>query len=179
MKTLLRNLSVVLVLFTASLVYGAVSPVKVTVFKSTGGVAFTGVTDPNGCFATGPLAAGNYIVQFNSKNPTVTDNAYALVVSSGNMKVSANAVAGAAFHGGGVAMRVKVGAGLNVTGQIVPENGEAKIMVWVPTMPGSNMGGHWAEKGSADEIFSRTRGIIHRYSLVKMQEHTDVGLTGH
>jgi len=179
MKTLLRSLLLVLVVFTASLAYGAVPPMKVTVFNSSGAVAFQGMTDSSGSFATASLAPGRYIVQFNSKNEALRDNTYALVISAGDKKVVANAVSGKMFAGGGVAMKVNVGSGLNITGNIASAtgaDGNTKIMVWVPAMPGTNMGAHWAEKGSADEVFSRTRGIIHRYSLVKMQDHNDKGL---
>jgi hypothetical protein len=177
MKTLLRSLFVVLVLFTASLAFGAFSPVKVTVFNSSGAVAFTGTTDSNGTFATPSLAPGRYIVQFNSRN--LQDNSYAVVISAGNKKVVANTVSGQQFAGGGVAMRVSVGGGLSITGNVIPAtnaDGSAKIMVWVPQILGSSMPAHWAEQGSADEMTSRTRGIIHRYSLVKMQDHNDRGL---
>jgi hypothetical protein len=149
---------------------------KVTVFKTGGGVAYQGMTDSNGTFVTPSLAPGRYIVQFNSTNAALSDDTYAMVVSAGNAKVSANSVAGKMFARGGVAMKVNVGAGLNIAGQIVSESdASAKMLVWIPTMPGSNFPGHWAEKGSAEEMLSRTRGIIHRYSLVKMQDHTDVG----
>ena len=178
MKTSLRNLFLFLVFFTASLAYGAVPQMKVTVFNSNGGVAFTGRTDSNGTFTTASLAPGHYIVQFNSNNAALSDNTYALVVSAGNTKMVANAVSGKMFARGGVAMKMNIGTGLNITGQIASEtgaDGNAKVMVWIPTMPGSNMPGHWAEKGSAEEVLSRTRGIIQRYSLVKMQDHNDVG----
>lgn len=177
MKTLVRTLLVVLALFTVSLAYGAVSQMKVTVFKAGGGVAYTGATDSNGSFTTPSLAPGRYIVQFNSNN--LQDNSYALVISAGMKKVVANSVSGAQFAGGGVAMRISVGGGLNISGNVISAtnpDGSAKIMVWVPQMLGSNMPAHWAEKGSADEMTSRTRGIIHRYSLVKMQDHNDRGL---
>jgi hypothetical protein len=179
MKTLLRGLFLLVVVFTASLAYGAVPHMKVTVFHSNGAVAFTGMTDSNGSFATTSLAPGRYIVQFNSMNAAAKDNTYALVISAGSKKVVADAVAGKMFAGGGVAMKLDVGAGLNITGQIASAtgpDGSTIALVWVPPMLGSNKPGHWAEKGSADEVFSRTRGIIHRYSLVKMQDHNDRGL---
>lgn len=177
MKTRARSLLLCLVFFTASLAYGAVPHMKVTVFNSNGAVVFTGTTDSNNSFATERLAPGRYIVQFNSKN--ATDPAYAVVVSAGNKKVLANGVSGKTFAGGGVAMRVSVADGLNITGHIASEtnaDGSTKVLVWVPQMLGNSIPAHWAEKGSADEVTSRTRGIIHRYSLVKMQDHNDRGL---
>ena len=176
MKTMVRSLLVVLALFTASLAY-AVPQMKVTVFKAGGGVAYTGTTDSSGSFTTSSLAPGRYIVQFNSSN--LHDNSYALVISAGMKKVVANSVSGEQFAGGGVAMRISAGGGSNITGNVISAtnpDGSAKTMVWVPQMLGSNMPAHWSEKGSADEMTSRTRGIIHRYSLVKMQDHNDRGL---
>jgi len=177
MKTRMRSLLLCLVFFAASMAYGAVPRMKVTVFNSNGTVAYTGTTDSSGSFATSRLAPGHYIVQFNASN--ATDPAYAVVVSAGNKKVLANGVSGKTFAGGGVAMRVSVGDGLNITGQIASEtsaDGTIRTLVWVPQMLGSSMPAHSAEKGSADEVMSRTRGIIHRYSLVKMQDHNDRGL---
>lgn len=177
MKTALRNLFLLFVFFTASVALAAVPPIHVIVSNASGELAFKGTTDANGTFATANLKPGHYVVQFKAKGADVKDNSYALVVAAGSKKVVANAVSGSMFTGGGVAMRVDVGGGLNITGNIASAvAGESPAtMVWVPAMPGSNMPAHWAVKGSADEIFSRTRGIIQRYSLVKMQDHTDVG----
>jgi hypothetical protein len=180
MKTTLRNLWLLVVFCAASVAYGGVSPMNVIVSDASGAVAFKGTTTANGTFTTGSLKPGHYVVQFKAKNGAVRESSYAVVVSAGNKKIVANAVPGQTFTGGGAAMRVDVGAGLSIAGQVISESaiadGSAKIMVWVPMMPGSQLPAHWAEKGSADEIFSRTRGIIHRYSLVKMQDHNDVGL---
>ena len=179
MKTAFRNLFLLFVFFAASLASAAVPPIRVIVSNASGELAFKGTTDANGTFATANLKPGHYVVQFKAKNDAVKDNSYALVVSAGSKKVVANGVSGRMFTGGGVAMRVEVGDGLNITGNIASAvagaDGNSTTMVWVPMMPGSNMPAHWAVKGSADEIFSRTRGIIQRYSLVKMQDHTDVG----
>src|SRR6478672_978991 len=153
MKTRAHSFLLCLVFFTASLAYGAVPHMKVTVFNSNGSVAFTGTTNSDGSFSTERLSPGRYIVQFNSKN--AMDPAYAVVVSAGNSKVLANGVSGKLFAGGGVAMRVTVGDGLKVTGQIASEtgaDGSIKSLVWVPPMLGTGMPGHWAEKGSADEV---------------------------
>lgn len=174
MNTLVRSLLLTLALSIASLAYGGVSDLKVTVFDSHGAVAFTGVTDSSGTFVTPTLAPGRYIVQFNSNR--AKDPSYALVIAAGHKKVYANGVAGQTFAGGGVAMKLTVESGLNIAGNVAVDSGDGKVLVWVPPMLGTNMPGHWAEKGSADEVLSRTRGIIHRYSLVKMQDHNDRGL---
>ena len=177
MKTALRNLFLLFVFVTASLASAAVPPMRVIVSNASGELAFKGTTDANGTFATANLRPGHYVVQFKAKSADVKDSSFALIVSAGSKKVVANAVSGSMFTGGGVAMRVDVGDGLNITGNIASAAAGASpvTMVWVPTMPGSNMPAHWAVKGSADEISSRTRGIIPRDSLVKIQEHTDVG----
>ena len=44
-----------------------------------------------------------------------------MVVSAGKKKVIATGVSGEKFHGGGVAMRVNVGPGLKITGQVANE----------------------------------------------------------
>ena len=48
-------------------------------------------------------------------------NLYAIVVSAGTKKVTAATLPGEKFAGGGVALRLVVGAGLNITGQVAPE----------------------------------------------------------
>ena len=58
-------------------------------------------------------------MQFTSKDSSVKGGQYSIVVAAGKKKVVANAVAGEKFLGGGVAMKVEVGAGLNITGQVV------------------------------------------------------------
>ena len=127
--------------------YGAVPTINVTVSDASGKPAFKGATNANGTFATANLKPGNYVVQFNSTNAAVKGKHYAVVVSAGAKKVSANAVAGEKFAGGGVAMKVSVGAGLNITGQVSAEADGAmksgKKMVWIPPQLGSNMPGHW------------------------------------
>src|SRR2546423_4371590 len=153
MKTRARGLLLCLIFFTASLAYGAVPRMKVTVFNSNRTVAFTGTTDSNGSFVTERLAPGNYIVQFNSID--ASDPAYAVVVSAGNKKVLANGVSGKMFAGGGVAMRVNVGNGLNITGQVASggnAGGSIKILGWGPTKLGRSRPAHWAGKGAGDEV---------------------------
>src|SRR3712207_1026193 len=115
---------------------------SVTVSDPAGKVAYKGKTAGNGTFATGVLAPGEYVVQFNGA--AKKGETYALVVSAGKQKVTANSVDGAQFGAGGVAMKVKVGKGLNITGQIadatqVATSGNTKVKImngrryfWVP-----------------------------------------------
>jgi hypothetical protein len=171
MKNVIRSAVLILLFLAAFMAYGGVPPMKVTVSDAGGIASFKGAINSNGVFATGNLKPGNYVVQFNANSAAVKGNYYALVVSAGTKKVVADSVAGEKFAGGGVAMRVAVGAGLNITGQVANvkvTNG--KILVWIPPMLGSNMPGHWAEKGSAEEISSRTRGIVPRENLQKIHE---------
>jgi hypothetical protein len=173
MKNMIRNTFLSLLLMAASLAYGAVPAVNVTVSDAGGKAAYKGATNPTGAFATAKLQPGNYTVQFNSSNAELKGKQYALVVAAGKKKVSAN-VAGEKFAGGGVAMKVDVGAGLNITGQVAAQTGpvskSGKKMVWIPPMLGSNMPGHWAEEGSAEEIASRTRDTVRKERIQNLQE---------
>jgi hypothetical protein len=69
-------------------------------------------------------------------------------------------------------MKVDVGAGLNITGQVLLEdkvNKSGKKMVWIPPKTGSNFGGRWVEEGSPEEIESRSRGVMTKDRVNDMQ----------
>ena len=121
MKNLIRGALLSFALVAACMAYGGVSPVNVTVSDAGGKAAFKGVTNATGTFATANLKPGNYVVQFNSTYGGMKGSLYAIVVSAGTKKFAAAAVPGEKFAGGGVALRVVVGAGLNITGQVAPE----------------------------------------------------------
>ena len=161
-------------MFAASLSFGGTPAVSVTVSDADGKPTFKGATNTSGAFATANLKPGNYVVQFNSSSAAMNGKYYALVVSAGKKKVSASAVPGEKFAGGGVAMKVEVGSGLNISGIVAAEDDVAvkngKTMVWIPPMLGSNMPGHWAEKGSADEVLSRTRGNVRTEAVQSLQD---------
>lgn len=175
MKNMIRRTVVSLLLGAASMAYGAVPAMNVTVSDASGKAAFKGTTNGSGTFATANLSPGKYVVQFNSKSGAVKGNHYAIVVSAGKKKVSAGAVPGEKLAGGGVALKVDVGAGLNITGQIATEaNGtvkNGKKMVWIPPQLGSNMPGHYAEEGSAEAIAARSAGNLSNQDVNTMQEH--------
>lgn len=166
---------------------GSVPALDVTVADPAGKVAFKGKTAANGTFATGKLQPGNYVVQFNSNNAATKGAQYAIVVSAGKKKVSADAVAGDKFGKGGVAMKVEVGEGLNIAGQVVAaqqgvaSSGNAKTKmvngkkyVWVGPETGSNMGGHWVEEGVANRQSSNlSKGDSS--GLRNMQDHATSG----
>lgn len=119
MKNLFPKLGFCLFLVAASVANAGVPSMNVTVSDSTGKAAFKGATKDDGVFATAKLQPGKYVVQFAAKNSSVKGGQYSIVVGAGQKKVVANAVAGEKFLGGGVALKVEVGAGLNITGQVV------------------------------------------------------------
>ncbi|MFN2622368.1 MAG: T9SS type A sorting domain-containing protein [Chthoniobacterales bacterium] len=118
MKTLIPSLGLCLFLIAASLAKGGVPPLNVTVSDTSGKLAFKGATKSDGGFATEKLQAGNYVVQLSSKNSALKGGEYSIIVAAGKKKVVANSVAGNKFLGGGVALKVDVGAGLGIVGQV-------------------------------------------------------------
>ena len=179
MKQLIRGILFSAILLAASVAF-AVPSMKVTVFDAGGKVAFRGTTNTSGTFATGALQPGRYIVQFNSKGlAAVNGNQYALVISAGSKKVVADIVAGEKFLGGGVAMRIEVGSGLKISGQLM-EGALARIdprtgqkLVWLRPIIGSNMPGRWVPADSAQIVSARNSGEIRREDMVKWQDHGD------
>lgn len=111
------RLSFLFICVFASAAIAASEAINVTVTDPAGDVAYKGALGSNGTFATPELPAGNYVVQFNSAN---IRGDQALVISAGKKKVSAPAVAATQFRSGGVAMRIEVGANLNIAGQVAP-----------------------------------------------------------
>jgi len=120
MKYLFPGILLSFVLLAAGMANGGVPPINVTVSDAGGKAAFKGATNANGTFATANLKPGNYVVQFNSRSGAMKGNRYAIVVSAGTKKVAAATVPGEKFFGGGVALKVLVQAGLNITGQVAP-----------------------------------------------------------
>ena len=118
MKTLFPKIALCLFLVAASVASGAIPPMNVIISDASGKAAFKGATKDDGGFATAKLQPGKYVVQFTAKNAAVKGGQYSIVVSAGTKKVVANGVAGEKFLGGGVAMKVDVGTGLNITGQV-------------------------------------------------------------
>ncbi|MFZ1220514.1 MAG: hypothetical protein WAO00_14565, partial [Chthoniobacterales bacterium] len=96
---LIRNGLVGLVLIVASMAYGAIPAMNVTVFDRNSKVAFKSALSRDGVFSTGNLPAGDYVVQFNSSSAELKNNSYLLVVSAGAKKVVADSVAGGQFSG--------------------------------------------------------------------------------
>ncbi|MDQ2919308.1 MAG: hypothetical protein M3R10_05465 [Verrucomicrobiota bacterium] len=109
-----KILSVFLFAF-APVVLGAPSSIDVLVSEASGKVVYKGKTNGDGTFATGKVPPGNYVVQFISQSARGDRT---IVVSAGDKKVRAESVAAQQFRGGGVAVRIEVRAGLNITGQV-------------------------------------------------------------
>jgi hypothetical protein len=179
MKKMLSSL-VMSLLLVAAMAYGGIPPMNVTVSDASGKAAFKGATNTSGAFATAKLQPGNYVVQLNSKNAPAKGTYYAIVVSAGKKKVSADAVPAEKFAGGGVALKVDVGPGLNIIGQVATE---AKVknnkkMVWIPPAIGSNMPGKWVEEGSAEAIAARNSGQLRTEDVRKWQDHGDIVAPG-
>jgi hypothetical protein len=164
-----------------SMSYGAVPSMNVTVSDSSGKAAYKGATDAKGTFATGKLQPGGYVVQFNSKSAP-KGTTYAMVVSAGKKKVTASAVQAEKLAAGGVAMKIDVGAGLNITGQVADDKSNApmghngKPMVWIGKKTGSNLAAHWAESDSAEAKEVMSSGSLSRDNLQNKQSQ---GIAGH
>jgi hypothetical protein len=118
MKNLFPKFGLCLFLVATSVVNAGVPSMNVTVSDPAGKAAFRGATKSDGGFATAKLQPGNYVVQFTAKNSSVKGGQFSIVVAAGTKKVVASAVAGEKFLGGGVALKVEVGSGLNITGQV-------------------------------------------------------------
>ena len=162
-------------LLGATSVASAATPtMDVTVSNAAGKVAYKGRTNAGGTFATGKLGPGTYVVQLNSKgNVGPKGSTFAVVVSAGKRKVSAESVAGEKFGAGGVALKVDVGAGLNITGQVAPVGSDQKPgMVWIPQQLGSNIPGHWAPAGSAEAVEAKTRTKMSREDVQRLTERS-------
>lgn len=181
MRNIVRSF-IALVCAGASFAYGAVPQISVTVSDSSGKAAYKGATRGDGTFATGTLKPGGYVVQFNSNSAPKTSK-YALVISAGKKKVTANDIAGAKFAAGGVAMKIDVGAGLHITGQVAADTASAgnapmgrngKPMVWIPRQLGSNLSAHWAESDSAEAKQAQTAGS---YSTKNIQDKQNAGIS--
>lgn len=118
MKNPVPKFGLCLFLTVASLANAGVPPVNVIVSDPSGKAAFKGATKNDGGFATNKLAPGNYVVQFSSKNSAMKGGQYSIIVAAGKKKVVANALAGDKFLGSGVAMKLEVGEGLSIIGQV-------------------------------------------------------------
>lgn len=175
--------AVALVSILAATAYGAIPPMDVTVFGPGGNVAYKGPIGANAMFATSTLQPGNYVVQFNAKSAAVKGNQYLLVVSAGKKKVIADAVAGETLTRGGAAMRIQVGPGFQITGQVLPDEVakvdgakfrmiDGKRYVWVRSGLGTNLPGHW------EELSLAIKGNLIVWTRDELQKRMDRGGEG-
>jgi hypothetical protein len=118
MKNLFRAFVLCLFLVAVSVANAGIPSMNVTVSDAAGKAAFKGATKADGGFATAKLQPGNYVVQFTAKSPAMKGGQYSIIVAAGKKKVVANALAGEKFLGAGIAMKVEVGAGLNIIGLV-------------------------------------------------------------
>lgn len=164
-------LSLVVFLGFASLAHAASAPVlEVTVSNSAGKVVYKGKTGAGGAFATPNLAAGDYIVQFNSKG-SLKGGPFTIAMNAGKQKVGADSVPARKFSKGGVALKVAVDHPMDLTGQVAAagatktvaantntkgkSNAKEKYIdgrkyVWIPPEPGGWLPGKWVEAGSIE-----------------------------
>ncbi len=166
MKTIARLLLGSALSLVASVSFAGVVPqMNVSIADASGKVVYRGKTDADGMLSTGKLRGGSYVVQFNSNDASVAGSSFALIAQAGREKTTANAVPGSQFTKGGVAMKLKVNDGMNISAYIAKAdvaggtgNAKFKIVdgrryVWVPNAGiGSNMGGRWVEEGAASGL---------------------------
>ena len=164
--------------------YGGIPSMHVTVFDATEKVVFKQAIRSDATFATGSLPAGKYVVQFNTESAAVKGRQYLLVVSAGQKKVIADAVTGETLTGGGAAMKIQVGRGLQISGQVLNDEAianeggpkyrtiDGKRYVWRRAQIGTNLGGRWEEA-----ITSPTRMVI-VWNRDELQKRMDRGGEG-
>lgn len=115
------------------------------------------VTDGRGNFALGALPAGPCTLTFRARKAQDTKNSasdkvavattYSIKVEGAKRPVNQSGLISNHLIAG-YDVRVEVGAGANVRGQVAA--GAIKKMVWISKEPGSNIPGHWAEEGSVE-----------------------------
>jgi hypothetical protein len=135
---------------------GGVPNMDVTISDSAGRLTYRGKTDANGVFATGQVAPGNYVVQFQAKTVAANRDDYAIFAAAGRQRIIADAVSGKKFSGGGVAMRLKPTSGTLIIGQVALGGVNAlgtKIVngvryVLLPPETG-DVGPRWVEEGTS------------------------------
>jgi hypothetical protein len=176
MKNLFRTAVSSFLLIAASVAFGVPS-LSVIVSDSGGKAAYKGMTDTKGAFATANLKPGGYVVQFNSKSAPKGSH-YTLVVSAGTKKVTANAIEAEKLAAGGVAMKITVGPGANITGQVAADDknsaplGKNGVpMVWIPKQLGSNLAAHWVDADSAEAKQAKTAGSFSTKNIQDKQAH--------
>ena len=171
MNTISRSLVLFFAFFVCAAVY-AVPTVNIAVKPKAGGKAVKEVkSDSNGNFTIGTLAPGVYALEFRASKAADVKNKQFSIAVAGITKSGSQSIPGDRLAAG-VAFSVEVAAkGPGVSGQIAEgaNTAKKKELVWVPPLLGSNLPGRWVEKGSAEEIESRTRGRVRTKDLQDFQ----------
>jgi carboxypeptidase family protein len=169
MKKNSRILLLLLVFFVSSAVPGfAVVPAVSVTVKQKGKVVKQAQSDSDGNFVIGTLPRGDYSLEFRARrSDSFKQQTFSIGVDGIKQSGSQGGISGDSLIGG-VAVNVEVASGSTVRGQIAI--GQMKKLVWIPPMLGSNLPGRWAEEGSAEEIFSRTRGNVRREAIQRIQD---------
>jgi len=168
---------------------GGIPSMGVTVFDATEKVVFKQALNANDTFATGTLPAGKYVVQFNTRNAAVKGNQYLLVVSAGQKKGIADAVAGETLTQGGAAMKIQVSPGVQISGQVLNDEAitnaggpkyrtiDGRHYIWIKGQIGTNLAGRWVDARTPD----RTVTVWDRDELQKRMDRGGEGsmLTSH
>ena len=130
-------------------------------------------TDASGTFVIGTLPDGSYLLEFRARAAQdLKKQQFSIAVDGIKQSGKQGGISGNSLVGG-VALNVEVARGSKVTGEVaVGANAQPKTkMVWVPPMLGSHRPGHWVEKGSAEEILSRTRGNVRTDQVRQLQDN--------
>ncbi len=183
MKSLVHSTLLFSSLIGASVLSAATVPsLDVTVMNPAGKVAYKGRTNASGVFQTAKMEPGSYVVQFNTKSAAeVKKEHFALVVSAGKQKVSAEDVEGAKLAGAGVAMKLEVKAASAISGQVADavaaNDPNVKIIngkryVWVGPELGSHLGGRWVLASEANGASARRVGTMRKEGVQAIQDKT-------
>ncbi|MFL6539924.1 MAG: hypothetical protein ACJ8HU_04120 [Chthoniobacterales bacterium] len=149
---------------------GSIPEMNVVVSDSEGRLAYRGRTSHDGTFETRRLAPGDYVIQLSSNNPALSERSFALVASAGTRKTIATGVPGEKFGGGGVAMRIEVGRGTNISGQVAASAGAIAyhqngrlITGWEATQVGSNLRASDADNAQRFNVHIWTPDDVYRF----------------
>lgn len=137
--------------------YAGPPPMEVTVIDASNRVAFVATTDRKGSFSSANLRPGQYVVRFRAKSAAVKGDQYMVIVDAGQKPLLSNAIDGARFAAGGVAVRMEVKNGSKIDGQVESTTALARDNVkvingaryfLVKNQLGSNLGARWIEEKS-------------------------------
>ena len=179
MKNKLFASSVALLLISVSAVY-AIPAMNVIVTDSQSRLAYKGVTNQDGTFATSKLAPGNYVVRFVSKQKVTDTEQYMLILTAGKKSMISNGVAAAQFKTSGVAAKMEVAKATSISGQVADaqelEKAGFKVVngrryQWVKGHTGDSLGGRWMEEGAAGDTLSQ----IDADGFRKLQDRAGLG----